>query len=297
MGVSARVACLNNARLGRLHPQVCCRNAFGDIADGQLCPSQPDARAYAVALVAELTTGYGVSAVELDGLTFVPPPLAQYPGSDGIGLTAEDHLLLSICFCPACLARAASAGVNGQDARAAVRRLVEEASARVLPSSRWPDLSALGPAAIAEQPALRDYLLWRVEPIASLIQEIRAAANPGVQVRCVVVKDGWRCGEDLAAIARVCDGVVLRIHETVATQVWRDVDRVLKATAGKPVFAALRLFFPELDGAARLAGKVGAAAEAGAAGLVFSDYGLVPAARLDWVRAALERNGLTAPAA
>ena len=29
---------------------------------------------------------------------------------DGVGLTPEDDFLLSLCFCPACLARAAEAG-------------------------------------------------------------------------------------------------------------------------------------------------------------------------------------------
>jgi hypothetical protein len=297
LAVAARVSCLRNARLARAHPQACCRNAFGDVADDHLCPSQPDARAYAVALVAELTEGYAVAAVELDDVDFAPTLLAHCPGADGVGLTPEDDLLLSICFCPACLARAADAGVDAQAARLIVRRLLEESVARALPAPRWPDLPARGPAAFAEYSELHEYLLWRNEPVASLVGEIRAAANPAVPVRCIATRDGWRFGDDLAAITSVCDGIVLRAYDTVAAQVWRDVDRAVKAADSKPVFVALRLFFPEVDGPGKLAGKVAAASEGGAAGFIFCDYGLVPAARLDWLRAALERNGIARPAA
>jgi hypothetical protein len=263
--VNARVACLHNARLGRLHPHACCRNAFGDVDEDHLCPSQVDARAYAVALVTELTAGYAVAAVELDGVHFAPTLLAQDPGADGVGLTAEDDLLLSVCFCPACLDRAAGAGVDGEAARRIARRLVEESAARALPSPRASDLPARGPGVFVEYAALHDYLLWRCEPVTSLVKEIRAAANPAVPVRCIAARDGWRFGEDLAALARVCDGIVLRAYDAAAAQVWRDVDRAVKAAGGKPVFVALRLFCPELDGGGKLAGKVGAASEAGAA--------------------------------
>jgi hypothetical protein len=297
LAVNARVACLHNARLGRLHPHACCRNAFGDVAEDHLCPSQPDARAYAVALVAELTAGYAVAAVELEGMNFAGTLDANRHVTDGIGLTPEDDLLLSVCFCPACLARAAGAGVDGEAARVTVRRLVEESAARALPAPRWPDLPVRGPDAFAEYSALHDYLLWRCEPVTSLVEEVRAAANPAVPVRFIAARDGWRFGDDLAAIARVCDGIVLCAYDAAAAQVWRDVDGAMKAAGGKPVFVGLRLFFPELDGAGKLAGKVAAASEAGVAGFVFCDYGLVPAARLDWVRAALERSGVARPAA
>ena len=53
LSVNAWTVCLHNTRLGLLHPEACCRNAFDDVARYNLCPSHPDARAYAVALVAE----------------------------------------------------------------------------------------------------------------------------------------------------------------------------------------------------------------------------------------------------
>ncbi len=40
--------CLHNTRLGMLHPGAVTRNAFGDPNTYNLCPSNPDARAYVV---------------------------------------------------------------------------------------------------------------------------------------------------------------------------------------------------------------------------------------------------------
>ena len=97
--------CLHNTRLGLLHPELCSRNAFGDIAYFGLCPCQPEARRYVVALVAELTYAYAPDSVELESPTFMGFVHGFHHEKDGVGLAPEDDFLLSLCFCPACLER------------------------------------------------------------------------------------------------------------------------------------------------------------------------------------------------
>ena len=46
LNVSCWTVCLHNTRLGMLHPGAVTRNAFGDPNYYNLCPSNPDARAY-----------------------------------------------------------------------------------------------------------------------------------------------------------------------------------------------------------------------------------------------------------
>jgi hypothetical protein len=48
-----------------LHPGAVTRNAFGDPNYYNLCPSNPDARAYVCALVEDLTHSYKPDLVEL----------------------------------------------------------------------------------------------------------------------------------------------------------------------------------------------------------------------------------------
>jgi hypothetical protein len=57
--------------------------------------------------------------------------------------------------------------------------------------------------------------------------------------------------------------------------------------AEKFLGAGFRLFNSEVGGADGLAARVNACVEAGANGLNFYNYGLIPAPRLDWIRAAV----------
>ena len=50
MAVNVWLVLLHNTRLGMAHPDAVVRNAFGDPYFYNLCPSAPDARAYAIGL-------------------------------------------------------------------------------------------------------------------------------------------------------------------------------------------------------------------------------------------------------
>ena len=101
--------------------------------------------------------------------------------------------------------------------------------------------------------------------------------------------NGWRGGVDLAAVGRLLDGMVLCCYnmqpEAIGAAI-RDARIMLGAEAFLGL--GLRLFYPEVDGPDILAARVKFAVEAGAEGVNFYNYGLVPAGRLDWVRAAVE---------
>ena len=110
LAVSCWTVCLHNTRLGMLHPQAVTRNAFGDPNYYNLCPSNPDARAYVRALVADVTATYRPDRIELESPCFMGFAHEYHHEKDGVGLTPEDDFLLSLCFCDSCLARAPRAG-------------------------------------------------------------------------------------------------------------------------------------------------------------------------------------------
>jgi hypothetical protein len=104
--VSCWTVCLHNSRLGLLHPEAVTRNAFGDPSVFNLCPSHPHARAYVTTLVRDVSTHYRPDVIELESPCFMGFAHGFHHEKDGVGLTPEDDFLLSLCFCPACLARA-----------------------------------------------------------------------------------------------------------------------------------------------------------------------------------------------
>ena len=287
LSVSAWTVCLHNTRLGLLHPDVVTRNAFGDANHFSLCPSHPDAREYVCALVEDMSANYQPDAIELETPCFMPYAHGYHHEKDGVGLTAEDDFLLSLCFCSSCLARAAKGGVDGEAARRTTRRLVAEALEREIPRPRWPDFRQRGLDVLRDQSEILDYARWRAEPVTSLVAEIRDRTHPASKVYVIDILDGWLGGCDATALGRACDGMIFCAYDMTAEET-ADVIARGRVTLGPNRFvgAGLRAFYPEMAAAADLADKTGAAVAAGADGVNFYNFGLVPAARLDWVQQA-----------
>jgi len=286
--VSCWTVCLHNTRLGMLHPEHVTRNAFGNANHYNLCPSSPAARDYVVTLVRDITTNYKPDMLELESPNFMGFAHEYHHEKDGVGLNAEDDFLLSLCFCDHCTARAQKAGVPVEGARRTVARFIAELCERAVPERQFPDFPDAGIDAFRDHPDLHAFLSWRSEPVTSLIGEIKAAADPATRIVLIDLKDGWLGGVDLAAVGRLCDGAILCCYDMTPEAVG-DVIRTGRALLGPDRFLGLglRVFYPEVDGPDILAARTKNAVDAGADGVNFYNYGLIPAKRLDWVREAV----------
>jgi len=286
LGVCCWTVCLHNTRLGMLHPGAVTRNAFGDPNYYNLCPSNPDARAYVSALVEDLTHSYEPDIVELESPSFMGFAHGYHHDKDGVGLTAEDEFFMSLCFCDACLKRAKKAGADGEAARRIVKEWIVEACERAAPKPRFPDFPASGVETFRPFAAVYEYLLWRTEPVTSLIAEIKARAHASSRV--VLIDEGSVGGCDLNAIGKICDGAILCVYGLGADEGAAVIKEGRKKLGpNKFLSAGFRLFDGEAGGAEGLTARVNACVEAGANALNFYNYGLIPAPRLDWIRAAV----------
>jgi hypothetical protein len=287
LSVTCWTVALHNTRLGMLHPGACVRNAFGDPSYFSLCPSHPDVRAYAVTLARDLARNYRPDVIQLETPGFMGYAHGYHHEKDGVGLTPEDDFLLSLCFCDACAHRASLAGVDAGAARRTVRRWIEDSAARETPMPCWPDLAQRGAEVLRGHPEVEAFVLWRFEPVTSLVAEIRAAADSGTRIE--VIDDGWRAGCDLVALGGICDGVVFCAYDRTPAAVGADVAAVRAALPPRcSLGAGMRMFYPEMTCAGDVVERTQAAIQAGATDLHYYNYGLVPAARLDWVRAAID---------
>ncbi len=286
--VSCWTVCLHNTRLGMLHPEHVTRNAFGNANHYNLCPSSPAARDYVVTLVRDITTNYKPDMLELESPNFMGFAHEYHHEKDGVGLNAEDDFLLSLCFCDHCTARAQKAGVPVEGARRTVARFIAELCERAVPERQFPEFPDAGIDAFCDHPDLHAFLSWRSEPVTSLIGEIKAAADPATRIVLIDLKDGWLGGVDLAAVGRLCDGAILCCYDMTPEAVG-EVIRTGRALLGPDRFLGLglRVFYPEVDGPDILAARTKSAVDAGADGVNFYNYGLIPAKRLDWVREAV----------
>ncbi len=287
--LNAWTVCLHNTRIGMEHPQVTTVNAFGDHNYYNLCPSNPDARAYITTLVADMTNRYAIDSVELESPNFMGFAHEFHHEKDGVGLTAKDDFLLSLCFCDSCLARARKAGVDAEAARRTVRHWIEEMTMRPIPVQE-PDFVARGVEGFKDTPEVYEYLRWRFESVTSLTREIREAVNPRTQVYflSLLTSQAWLFGIDFEGVARASDGVVVCAYDTKAPQVGLDIaDARARVPQGKYLATGLRVFYPEVHDGEELCAKVREAAESGTEGFNFYNYGLIPPTRYDWVRQSL----------
>ena len=290
LSVACWTVCLHNTRLGLLYPGACTRSAFGDPNYYSLCPSHPEVRAYAITLVQDLARHYRPETIQLESPGFMG---SYYHGfhheKDGVGLTPEDDFLLSLCFCDACLQRAAAARVDGRAAQHTVRAWIQEAADRAVPQPRWPDFAVGGPDAFRDHPEVEAYVLWRFEPVTSLVAAIRAAADSGTRIEVIDVNDGWRSGSDLAALGKSCDGILFCAYERSPAAIEAETEAVRRILPPHCTLGVgMRLFYPEMQSPQDIVARSVAATRAGATQLHYYNYGLVPAARLDWVRAAVD---------
>lgn len=275
--------CLHNTRLGMLHSGHVARNAFGDPSWFSLCPSSPEARAYARTLARDISESYRPDVIELETASFMGFTHGYHHEKDAVGLTPEEDFLMGVCFCEHCRRRAGADGVDAEAARRRVETILAETFERACPERSWPDFPADGVDAFERAAELHAYLRWREGVVTSLVAEIRAEAHPDSKI--VVISDSatWIAGLDLDRVAQACDGLLLCLYGAPVAEVAGLSDMRRAIGPEKFLGAGLRLFHPETPGPEHLAELSQTAVSAGADGVNYYNYGLVPAKRLAWI--------------
>lgn len=131
--VYAWVVLAHNQRLGGLHPEDSVVNAYGDRYPWALCPASEAVREYCATLAAEVAEQDGIHGIELESCGWYGfDHLHAHDKTGGVPFDAASKLLLSLCFCAACLQGYKDAGIDA----GALRHEVSDALDRVIAGSR-----------------------------------------------------------------------------------------------------------------------------------------------------------------
>lgn len=173
------------SRLGDLAPDLVVRNAFGDRYPYALCTAQPEVVEYARTLVREVVTQGRPDGVVLEACG----PLGFFHGghhekTEGGDWGKVRQALLSLCFCDACTALHAEAGIDVDTLRARVRTAVDAGEPESVEA-------ALGGELAARLAAVRTGVVARLR--ALLVGEIRELA-PEARVIVHANADPWATG-------------------------------------------------------------------------------------------------------
>ncbi|MCI0477665.1 MAG: family 10 glycosylhydrolase, partial [Anaerolineales bacterium] len=210
LGVQAWTIFLHNSTLGEQRPDLTVVNCFGDHYVHALCPSNPIARAYALALGADIARHYPIAALDVEALGFLGYAHNSHHDKASIALAPLHHFMLSVCFCDHCAEKIRAAGADAQTIHAAFRRELQawfDGNRRLATVNERAGLIEL----IGEKSASA-LLDARTQIVASLIAELRNAVPKQValQIRAASTPFhvGGKTAGDLRSIAQHADGFV-----------------------------------------------------------------------------------------
>jgi hypothetical protein len=288
MATNVWLVLLHNTALGSAHPQSTVANAFGDRYVYNLCPSAPEARAYAIGLVRDVTESYRVSGVSLETPGFLPYAHGfHHEFALNRGNRWLDSLL-GICFCPNCMAGAKRAGIEVE----ALRRLIAADIEAYLKSDiDFPSdmAEAFWTADARGDGDLRALLDWRCSVVASLVREIRDTVRKDATVAVIPsvarpTSGAWFEGSDLKALADAAGAIEACFYEPGAKRVKADFFDVKRRLRGSGrLRGILRPAFPDLDSKDEFIAAMRALGAGGLREVAFYNWGHLRDANIDWI--------------
>ena len=305
VGTRAWAIALHNCALGERHPDATTENAFGDRLLTDLCPANPDARAYARTVLGELSRT-GVETIVAESVCHLPFDHGFHHERTPYPLSETTRFLLALCFCEHCRARAERAGVAVEAARAFVREAVAAAvNGEPSPLDGVP-LERTAVAALAGG-ELGGMLAMREGVVGSLVAEAAESVEAAGPARFVfmdsmgagegadqtgppVADRAWRFGIDLPAVARSCHGVTALGYSRGFARFAADVERYREVLPeGTPLSLVVRTMPPDCLGPTDLGPKLAHAEKIGIDWVECYVYGLMRLEGLDWFRAGRRR--------
>jgi hypothetical protein len=283
MKTRAWVVCCHNTPMGTDHPEVAGEDAFGDKLYHNLCPSNQDVRKYLRTLIGEIAA-QGVETIELEALQFQGYAHGFHHEREGIELTPAARMLLGFCFCPSCLQRATSAGVDLDSLRAFTKQKLESYFRD--PSKGVADLSNVEtlPSELIEP-----FFRWRKSVVQSLLEELMTVAGHTRLRQLINVEPLARkmVSVDAAASARTAGGVLALGYVKDGVSL-REPLKALQSLVGESeITLGLQLGLPESGGKKEFLEKMSVAKEIGITSFNFYNYGFVPLDNLKWIKEAV----------
>ncbi|WP_322988550.1 hypothetical protein [Hoeflea sp.] len=288
MAVNVWLVLLHNTRLGMANPQSVVRNAFGDPYYYNLCPSAPEARAYAIGLARDVTESYPVSGLSMESPGFAPYAHGFHHEFALMKSNPWLENMLGLCFCDHCVSGAEKAGIDARRFKAQVAGDIE---AYLDSDIDYPaDMAeAFWRADVANNADLRRYLDFRNGVVTSLVAEIRAAVRKDATVAVIPsvarpTAGAWYEGSDLHALAQTTGIVEACFYEPSAERIKADLFDIRRRLKGTGTLRGiLRPSHPDISNRAEFIAAVEALREGGVEELAFYNWGHLRRANLGWI--------------
>jgi hypothetical protein len=295
---------LHNDTLGVRYPECAPRNAFGDPYVTDLCPANPDVRAYVRALASDIAR-LGPNSILSESLHYHPLEHGYAHERYFIELGPLARYLLGLCFCDYCLAAAQQRGVDGGHVQRFARETLERVFAHSGNGEPRDDVTREEIDSLAAG-ELGGYVETREATVTSLVGEAAASAREGGASFTFMDLSGavkgyatgrptgepapaiaWKLGVDLGAIAEACGSLAAIGYAADPERLRLDLQAYAATAPDAELSVALRPMAPDCDSAANLTTKLRVARDLGLARAHLYHYGFMRLETLDLVQEAL----------
>jgi hypothetical protein len=281
---------LHNSSLGEQQPELCMRNCFGDRYTYSLCPGNDRVRAYMGALFGDLAAQFRPDRILMEAIGYlgmrhwVHHELFFSPWNDTL------ELLLSLCFCPACVAAAGREGID----LATLRIHVAACADRLLETEDGIGTANVSdgelPSILQQIEDLQPALHWREETVTALVNQLHAIACEEEVLLEVIPASfhrpsshAWLEGASLPALGGACDGLLIPAYFDTAEEVAADLSWAASRVPDHLLNVGLNACSPTLTESAELTAQVLVCHAAACSAVYHYNYGLLTERRLDWV--------------
>lgn len=304
MAVTAWTIFLHNSVLATAHPDCATRNVYGDPYLTDLCPANPRVRSYCCELAADVVRR-PVQRLLAESLHYRPLEHGEHHERYLIPLSLEARAMMSLCFCTHCRSLATKVGVDVLALESAMRAALQPV---------WDGTALAGKTLLAEaaRESLNQYVAVRAATVTSLVAEVHQIMAPsgvpltfvdhagtmaqvmhGVTADDDVMSASRRLGIDPTAVTAVTDEVCVLGYQDTPVRLAAVLARYREVLGPQArLSVALRPLLPDCQDEANLREKIGHAVAAGAEGLEFYHYAMMPLNRLDWIRQGLAAAGV-----
>ena len=279
---------LHNTRLGEAHPNSTVVNAFGDRYVYNLCPSAPEARAYAIGLARDVTESYPVAGVSLETPGFLPYAHGYH---HEFALNRSNRWLdsqLGLCFCEHCAALAERAGIKIQSLR---RQVASDIEAYLASDVDYPaDMAeAFWLADTRTDGELAAFLTLRCDIVTRLVREVRQSVRSSATVSVIpsVARPtcgAWYEGSDLKGLAEAAGIIEACFYEPGVARIKADLhDIKLRLRGVGTLRGILRPAFPDLEAKTEFLAAMRSLGVGGLREVAFYNWGHLRDVNLDWI--------------
>lgn len=282
IATTAWTVAIHNTYLGTKYPELTTQNVFGDRYFHSLCPSQPDVMAYMRALASNLAS-YPIDAVEFETFEFVPFRHYAFIEKEGMRVTPLAGILLSLCFCPACLLAAKRFRIKAGAVAKAVRLWLNKYFEG---KNRFPETIESG---ISSIPGLLEYLDMRFNVLADAFKDIADLlhAKKKKVIPLIIGQErrlDYLTGVDLQRVARNADAIEILFYNRHPREAASTV-RAIHEAAGRDinVYFAVRPGHPDVEDANGVIRMTNSILKGGGKGISYYNFGLFEKHHMDWI--------------